>query len=419
MATKQLTKEKALFIKSVVWTLTLFGTAVGAGILFLPIEAGTSGIIPVFIMAALIGPIVFLAHASLGNVGIASTDQRADVSESSDFLLGGVEGLTVSIVYIASIFPMLLIYSTGLTNTVQSFLVDHNVTMNHGLVATIVVIFMMGVVALPKKKLVAATGVFVWPLLFILIFLMFYLMRFWSTANLYGPKTTGGMLKALWFMLPILIFSFNHLSAISACVKDGVHAFGAITGRRFFRRVEVLTVVLLVVFSMGFTVSVLLSLTPERVLAAKQANLPVLAYLAIGSKDWILSLGGPFIAMLAIMSSYIGFYIGSSDGLVGLWNALFAREAEHDEKYRRKVYRGVYVFIAVSAWCAAFFNWDIGTLINDITGPTTALILFLFPVYAYYRIPSLSRFKKQHIRNIILILLGFAIASVAVLDIFN
>ncbi len=44
------------------WTMSLFGTAVGAGILFLPIKAGVGGIWPVFIMAILAFPMTFLSH---------------------------------------------------------------------------------------------------------------------------------------------------------------------------------------------------------------------------------------------------------------------------------------------------------------------------------------------------------------------
>ncbi|MCQ9334668.1 hypothetical protein NQ042_11375 [Corynebacterium phoceense] len=41
------------------WTITLFGTAVGAGILFLPISAGSFGFIPLLIATLLIGPMTY------------------------------------------------------------------------------------------------------------------------------------------------------------------------------------------------------------------------------------------------------------------------------------------------------------------------------------------------------------------------
>ena len=47
------------------WVISLFGTAVGAGILFLPINLGLGGIWPLIIVAVLAGPMTFLAHRGL------------------------------------------------------------------------------------------------------------------------------------------------------------------------------------------------------------------------------------------------------------------------------------------------------------------------------------------------------------------
>lgn len=47
------------------WILSLFGTAVGAGILFLPIRAGSGGFWAVVVMSALIFPMVWLSHRAL------------------------------------------------------------------------------------------------------------------------------------------------------------------------------------------------------------------------------------------------------------------------------------------------------------------------------------------------------------------
>lgn len=46
-----------------VWMLGLYGTAIGAGVLFLPINAGVGGLIPLIIMAILAFPMTFLPTA--------------------------------------------------------------------------------------------------------------------------------------------------------------------------------------------------------------------------------------------------------------------------------------------------------------------------------------------------------------------
>ncbi|MDD7426348.1 MAG: hypothetical protein PUK61_08035, partial [[Actinobacillus] rossii] len=49
----------------ITWVFNLFGTAVGAGVLFLPINAGMGGFWPLVIMAMIIIPMTYLAHRGL------------------------------------------------------------------------------------------------------------------------------------------------------------------------------------------------------------------------------------------------------------------------------------------------------------------------------------------------------------------
>ena len=60
------------------WTLSLFGTAVGAGILFLPINIGIGGFWPLIIMACLAFPMTFFAHRGLARFVLSSKNKDAD-----------------------------------------------------------------------------------------------------------------------------------------------------------------------------------------------------------------------------------------------------------------------------------------------------------------------------------------------------
>lgn len=62
------------------WMLSLFGTAVGAGILFLPINAGMGGFWPLVLMAAIIGPMTYLAHRGLSRFVCSSSIPGSDVT---------------------------------------------------------------------------------------------------------------------------------------------------------------------------------------------------------------------------------------------------------------------------------------------------------------------------------------------------
>ena len=55
------------------WTLGLFGTAIGAGVLFFPIRAGFGGLIPILLMLVLAFPIAFYCHRALASACPAAT----------------------------------------------------------------------------------------------------------------------------------------------------------------------------------------------------------------------------------------------------------------------------------------------------------------------------------------------------------
>ena len=64
------------------WALSLFGTAVGAGVLFLPINAGMGGFWPLIIMTILVGPMTYLAHRGLARFVLSSKNPGQDITYS-------------------------------------------------------------------------------------------------------------------------------------------------------------------------------------------------------------------------------------------------------------------------------------------------------------------------------------------------
>ncbi|GAL22269.1 serine transporter [Vibrio maritimus] len=61
--------------KDFTWALSLFGTAVGAGVLFLPIKAGAGGFWPLVILALIAAPMTWFAHKSLARFVLSAKTQ--------------------------------------------------------------------------------------------------------------------------------------------------------------------------------------------------------------------------------------------------------------------------------------------------------------------------------------------------------
>ena len=98
------------------WMLGLFGTAIGAGTLFLPINAGLGGFWPLMVLAVLAFPMTFFAHRGLTRF-VLSGREGSDITDVVEEHFGIRAGALITLLYFFAIFPILLIYSVALTNT--------------------------------------------------------------------------------------------------------------------------------------------------------------------------------------------------------------------------------------------------------------------------------------------------------------
>ena len=63
------------------WMLGLYGRAIGAGVLFLPINAGVGGMIPLTIRAILAFPMTFLSYRGMTRFVLPGKNPDEDITE--------------------------------------------------------------------------------------------------------------------------------------------------------------------------------------------------------------------------------------------------------------------------------------------------------------------------------------------------
>lgn len=203
---------------SLTWVLNLFGTAVGAGVLFLPINAGMGGFYPLIIMTLLVGPMTYLAHRGLTRFVLSSKYKGSDITAVVREHFGEQAGKLITLLYFFAIFPILLIYGVGITNTVSSFMENqlHIAPPSRAVLSFMLIAAMIGVMLLSEQVMLKITTCLVYPLVLILLGLSIYLIPQWNTAALQQMPTTGDFLTTLWLTIPVLVFAFNHSPAISS-----------------------------------------------------------------------------------------------------------------------------------------------------------------------------------------------------------
>lgn len=395
--------------------LGLFGTAVGAGILFLPINAGIGGFWPLVIITALIGPMTYLSHLGLARFVCSGSRPDADITEVVIEHFGARAGKLITVLYFLSIYPIVLIYGVGITNTVDSFMVNQlgMASPPRWLLSGVLVGALMGVMMAGERIMLMVTQWLVYPLVAILIFVSVYLIPGWNLSSVREMTPLGTAAGTIWLTLPVLVFSFSHAAAISQFAVSMRRNYGA-DGPAKAEAILYRTALLLVGFVMFFVFSCVLALSPAQLLEAKGQNLPILSYLANTHGSNFISYFGPVVAFVAIASSFFGHYLGAAEGMKGLLRGV---GVGHGAQGEVNLTRGVALFIFLTTWGTAVINPSILGLIEVLAGPVIAAILYLMPMYAVSRVPALARYRGR-ISNVFIVIAGLAAMSALIFGLF-
>lgn len=394
------------------WMLGLYGTAIGAGVLFLPINAGIGGLIPLIIMAVLAFPMTYYAHRGLCRFVLSGSKPGADITEVVEEHFGVGAGKLITLLYFLAIYPILLVYSVAITNTVDSFITHqlHLQSPPRALLALILLIGLMTIVRFGKDIIVKTMSLLVFPFVAVLMLLAVWLIPNWSSAIFDNVSLAGsgnGLLMTLWLAIPVMVFSFNHSPIISAFAVAKREEYGDQAEPKC-SRILAFSHLMMVITVMFFVFSCVLSLTPENLAEAKQQNISILSYLANHFNTPMMAWLAPIIAIVAITKSFLGHYLGAREGFNGLVvKSLRGRGKQISEN---KLNRFTALFMLVTTWIVASWNPSILGMIETLGGPIIAVLLFLMPMYAINKVPAMRKYSGAA-SNVFVVLIGLVAIS--------
>ncbi|GAB7262598.1 HAAAP family serine/threonine permease [Dickeya ananatis] len=307
-----------------VWMLGLYGTAIGAGVLFLPINAGIGGLIPLIIMAIIAFPMTYFSHRALCRFVLSGKKGGEDITEVVEEHFGTGAGKLITLLYFFAIYPILLVYSVAITNTVDSFITHqlHLPSPPRAILSLILILGLMFIVRFGEAMIVKAMSVLVYPFVAVLMMLALYLVPHWNTTvfhniSLTNSTTGNGLLATLWLAIPVMVFSFNHSPIISSFAVAKRREYGD-NAERKCSRILACSHIMMVLTVMFFVFSCVLALSPSDLMEAKAQNISILSYLANHFNNPVMGYLAPVIATIAISKSFLGHYLGAGEGLNGM-----------------------------------------------------------------------------------------------------
>ena len=274
------------------WSFALYGTAVGAGTLFLPIQLGSAGAIVLLITALVAYPLTYWPHKALAQFILSSKAKGSEgITSAVTHYYGKKIGNLITTLYFVAFFVVVLIYAVAITNSVTEQLAKHltvdttvRVLVSLGVVMVLNLIFLTG-----RHITIKVMGFLVFPLIAYFLFVSLYLTTSWQPSLLTSQMAFDQhTLHQVWISIPVMVFAFSHTPIISTFAVDRREKYGdAAMGKcKKIMKVAYLIICLSVLF---FVFSCLLSIPPSYIVAAKEEGVTILSALSMmpSSPAWL------------------------------------------------------------------------------------------------------------------------------------
>ncbi|MGM8756782.1 amino acid permease [Enterobacter chuandaensis] len=394
------------------WSFALYGTAVGAGTLFLPIQLGSAGAIVLFITALVAYPLTYWPHRALTQFILSSkTKGNEGITGAVSHYYGKKIGNLITTLYFIAFFVVVQIYAVAITNSLTEQLAKHltvdivvRVLVSLGVVLVLNLIFLMG-----RHITIKVMGFLVFPLIAYFLFVSLYLIGSWQPSLLTSQMAVDRhTLHQVWISIPVMVFAFSHTPIISTFAVDRREKFadGAMDKCNKIMKVAYLIICLSVLF---FVFSCLLSIPPSYIVAAKEQGVTILSALSMmpSSPAW-LGISGIVVAIVAMSKSFLGTYFGVIEGATEIVKSSLNQIGVKKSRAFNRALSIMGVSLITFAVCC--INPNAISMIYAISGPLIAMILFIMPTLSTYLIPSLKQYRS--IGSLLTLIVGVLCVSV-------
>ena len=394
------------------WSFALYGTAVGAGTLFLPIQLGSAGAIVLFITALVAYPLTYWPHRALAQFILSSnTKGNEGITGAVSHYYGKKIGNLITTLYFIAFFVVVKIYAVAITNSLTEQLAKHltvdttvRVLVSLGVVLVLNLIFLMG-----RHITIKVMGFLVFPLIAYFLFVSIYLTGSWQPSLLTSQMAFDRQtLHQVWISIPVMVFAFSHTPIISTFAVDRREKFadGAMDKCKKIMKVAYLIICLSVLF---FVFSCLLSIPPSYIMTAKEEGVTILSALSMmpSSPAW-LGISGIIVAIVAMSKSFLGTYFGVIEGATEIVKSSLNQVGI---KKSRAFNRAISIMgVSLITFAVCCINPNAISMIYAISGPLIAMILFIMPTLSTYLIPSLKPYRS--IGSLLTLVVGVLCVSV-------
>lgn len=378
------------------WVIMSIGMAIGAGIVFLPVQVGLMGLW-VFLLSSVIGyPAMYLFQRLFINT-LAESPECKDYPGVITGYLGKNWGILFGALYFIMLVIWMFVYSTAITNDSASYFRTFGVT--EGLLSDspwyglILICLLVAISSRGEKLLFKLSSFMVLTKLFIVAALGISMVGMWHLYNIGSLPPVGRLIKEAVITLPFTLTSILFIQTLSPMVisfrNQNVNREVA-----RFKALRAMNIAFIILFCTVFfyAVSFTLAMGHDEAVKAYEQNISALAIAAkFFPGGWVTAVS-VMLNIFAVMTAFFGVYLGFREATQGIVMNLLQRVMPAERINETLVKYGIMVFAVLLAWGAIILNAPVLSF-TSICSPIFGMVGCLIPAYLVYKVPMLHKYK--------------------------
>lgn len=378
------------------WVIMSIGMAIGAGIVFLPVQVGLMGMW-VFLLSSIIGyPAMYLFQRLFINT-LAESPKCQDYPSVISGYLGKNWGILLGALYFIMLIIWMFVYSTAITNDSASYLHTFGVTdtllSENPFYGLVLICALVAISSRGEQLLFKLSSFMVLTKLFVVAALGFAMIGMWHLYNIDALPPLGLLVKNAIITLPFTLTSILFIQTLSPMV---ISYRSKEQNREVARRkaLRAMNIAFFILFTTVFfyAVSFTLAMGREQAVEAYKQNISALAIVAQFFPGSWATYVGMILNIFAVMTAFFGVYLGFREATQGIVMNMLMRFIPEEKINKDWVQKGIMLAAILLAWGAIVLNAPVLSF-TSICSPIFGLVGCLIPAYLVYRVPMLHKYK--------------------------
>lgn len=387
------------------WVIMSIGMAIGAGIVFLPVQVGLVGIW-VLLLSSIIGyPAMYLFQKLFINT-LAAAPKAEDYPSIIGGYLGKNWGFFLGILYFIMLVIWVFVYSTAITNDSASFLhtfgVTETVLSTNPFYGLAIVCLLVALASQGEKILFKLSTGMVLVKIGIIAVMGVIMIQHWDFNNIGAFPDLGYLIKETIVMLPFTITSILFLQSLSPMVIS-YRAHNKSIEVAKYKALRAMNIAFGILFVVVFfyAVSFNLAMGHDQAVMAYSQNISSLAMAAQGFDGAMVKYMSLILNIFAVMTAFFSVFMGFREACHGIALNCLRRMLPEERINKGVVKYGILIFAILVAWGAIVLNAPVLSF-TSICSPIFGLVGCLIPAYLVYKVTMLAQYKNFSLKLIIL-----------------